>query len=45
VRAALFCVLSLAAMVVRCRLFQGAFLAFGLVYQIVWIVRQFDLAV
>jgi hypothetical protein len=45
VRAALFCLLSLAAMVVRGRLFHGAFLAFGLVYQIVWIVRQFDLAV
>jgi hypothetical protein len=45
VRAAIFCVLSVAAMVVRSRLFQGAYLAFGLVYQTVWIVRQFDLAV
>lgn len=45
VRTALFCVLSLAAAIVANRIFQVGFLALGLVYQIVWIVRQFDIGV
>jgi hypothetical protein len=45
VRTALFCVLSLVAMIVGNRIFQGTFLTLGLIYQIVWIVRQFDVGV
>ena len=44
VRTAVFCVMSLIAIIVANRAFQGAFLAAGLIYQIVWIIRQFDLS-